>query len=64
MENLTEIFRDARRASRRLNLIDEKKINEVLRRVADAAEAHTEDILAANREDLARMDENDPKYDR
>lgn len=64
MENLTEIFRDARRASRRLNLIDEKKINEVLRRVADAAEAHTEDILAANRKDLARMDENDPKYDR
>lgn len=64
MENLTEIFQKARQASRELNLIDEGKINEVLLKVADAAEAHIEDILAANREDLSRMDKSDPKYDR
>lgn len=64
MENLTELFRKARKASRKLNLIDENRINDVLRKVADAAVAHTQDILAANREDLSRMDAADPKYDR
>lgn len=64
MGNLTEIFKGARTASRKLNLIDEKKINEVLLKVADAAVAHTDEILKANSEDLARMDKANPKYDR
>ena len=64
MGNLTELFRSVRLASRKLNLIDENKINTVLCRVADAAVAHTADILEANKEDLARMEPSNPKYDR
>lgn len=64
MENLTEMFKAARQASRRLNLVDEETINRILLDVADAAVARTGDILAANSEDLARMDPANPKYDR
>ena len=64
MGNLTELFRSVRLASRKLNLIDENKINAVLCRVADAAVAHTADILEANKQDLARMEPSNPKYDR
>lgn len=64
MGNLSELFGSVRRASRRLNLIDEEKINAVLCRVADAAVAHTTEILEANKQDLARMEPTNPKYDR
>lgn len=64
MENLTEIFKAARRASRKLNLLSEDKINSILNKVADAAEAHIDDILTANKADLDRMDKSNPKYDR
>ena len=64
MGNLTELFRSVRLASRKLNLINENKINAVLCRVADAAVAHTADILEANKQDLARMEPSNPKYDR
>ena len=64
MGNLTELFSSVRLASRKLNLIDENKINTVLCRVADAAVAHTADILEANKQDLARMEPSNPKYDR
>ena len=64
MGNLTELFRSVRLASRKLNLIDENKINTVLCRVADAAVAHTAEILEANKQDLARMEPSNPKYDR
>lgn len=64
MGNLTELFRSVRLASRKLNLIDENKINAVLCRVADAAVAHTAEILEANKQDLARMEPSNPKYDR
>ena len=64
MENLTEMFKAARQASRRLNLVDEETINRILLDVADAAVARTGDILAANSEDLARMDPANPKHDR
>lgn len=58
------MFKAARQASRRLNLVDEETINRILLDVADAAVARTGDILAANSEDLARMDPANPKYDR
>ena len=54
----------ARQASLELNLIDEAKINAVLRDIADAAETQTEQILQANAQDLACMDRQDPMYDR
>ena len=58
------MFSSVRLASRKLNLIDENKINAVLCRVADAAVAHTAEILEANKQDLARMEPSNPKYDR
>lgn len=63
-EEIIQILENAREASRKLNLLTPEKINSVLCKVADAAEANTDKILAANAEDLARMDKNNPKYDR
>lgn len=63
-KEIQEILEGAQRASRALNLIGDEKINEILHKVADAAEAQTEAILAANRLDLERMDAANPKYDR
>jgi glutamate-5-semialdehyde dehydrogenase len=60
----TPVFENVLKASRTLNLLDEKTINAVLTEVADAAMANTDNILAENKKDLSRMDKNDPKYDR
>lgn len=57
-------FYDARRASRQLLRLSDEKINKILQATADALVAATDDILAANAEDLARMDPENPKYDR
>lgn len=61
---LQEVFKNVKQASRKLNLVSEDKIKQVLETLADKALAATETILAANKQDLARMDANDPKYDR
>ena len=63
-ENVKKLLESAREASRSLNLLSDEKINRVLCRVADEAEANTDAILAANADDLARMDRSNPKYDR
>lgn len=52
------------KASKSLNLLHPKKINEVLAGVADAAISQTDRILQENQKDLDRMDPADPKYDR
>lgn len=39
--NINEVLHDVRQASRRLALLDEKQINEVLFAVADAAVKHS-----------------------
>lgn len=57
-------FYDARRASRQLLRLSDEKINAILLATADALVAATDDILAANALDLARMDPKNPKYDR
>lgn len=62
--NLTETFQRVRLASRLLAMADEGFINEVLQAVADEVRDAAEGILAANAEDLRRMEPNDPKYDR
>ncbi|MCL2650641.1 MAG: glutamate-5-semialdehyde dehydrogenase [Candidatus Azobacteroides sp.] len=58
------IFQSVKTASRSLNLLTDKIINQVLNAVADEAIAQTEFILSENKKDLDRMDKNDPKYDR
>ena len=59
-----EILTAAREASRRLNLMALQEIDNLLLRLADNTVQRTGEILAANRQDLARMDQANPKYDR
>ena len=61
---MTEVFKNVREASRSLVTCGVDKINQVLLMLADATETNTQQILAANADDLARMDVNNPKYDR
>ena len=61
---MTETFKKVRDASRSLVTCGVETINQVLLMLADATENNTQQILAANADDLARMDESNPKYDR
>jgi glutamate-5-semialdehyde dehydrogenase len=61
---LENIFKSVQRASRKLALLSEKKVNEILLAVADSAEKNAAAILVENKKDLDRMPETDPKYDR
>ena len=61
---LNETFLAVKLASRKLALMEEKLINEVLNAVADAAIRDKDIILAANSADLQLMNTSDPKFDR
>lgn len=61
---LEQTFKQVQGASRQLSLLSEEKTNQILIQLAEATVAHANDILTANEKDLARMDPNDPKYDR
>lgn len=61
---LENTFKAVREASRKLALIGEEKINEVLISLAAKAEKNLSSILVENKKDLDRMPESDPKYDR
>ena len=61
---ITDTLEAVRNASYQLALIGPDTINQVLEAVADALLQHTDELLAANAEDLARMNPDDPKYDR
>lgn len=51
-------------ASGKLNLVDDNVIQKVLLELASQARATIAAVLEANKKDLDRMDEGDPKYDR
>jgi glutamate-5-semialdehyde dehydrogenase len=59
-----EHFEKAVKASRILNSVDQATITQVMSEVADALMNSTDLLIAANKQDLARMDPEDPKYDR
>lgn len=61
---LNETFLSVKLASRKLALMEEKLINEVLNAVADAAIRDKDIILAVNSADLQLMNPSDPKFDR
>ena len=61
---LEEIFKNVKAASKSLTLIKDETRNEILQAVAEAILAHKEEILAANRSDLSRMDKSNKVYDR
>jgi glutamate-5-semialdehyde dehydrogenase len=51
-------------ASRKLNLVNEEKIKNVLLELAGEAEGSIDYILTENQKDLERMNPEDPKFDR
>ncbi|MDO4994157.1 MAG: glutamate-5-semialdehyde dehydrogenase [Bacteroidales bacterium] len=61
---ITPLLQSAREASFALAQMSEDAINDILRKVADAIVAHTDQLLAANQHDLDRMDPLSPLYDR
>lgn len=62
--SITDILLQVRQASRSLPLLEEERINEVLRAVSETILERTDVLLEANAEDLRRMNPSDPKYDR
>ena len=61
---MTETFQRVKSASKSLTAITEEQRRDVLLGVADAIVARQEELLEANRQDLARMDPQNPLYDR
>ncbi len=57
-------LQNALTAARKLNLVENETVKNVLLKLAKQARAHTDFILVENQKDLEQMDENDPKYDR
>lgn len=61
---LESIFKSVQEASRKLSLLPDETVNQVLISLADKAEKSSAKIIAENRKDLDRMAASDPKYDR
>ena len=61
---MEETFKRVKEASRFLATIPDEERNEVLLAVADAIAGNKQRILAANAADLAKMDPQNPLYDR
>ena len=61
---LTDTFKKVKNASKTLATISDEKRNDILLAVADSIENNIPQLIASNALDLARMDKNDPMYDR
>ena len=61
---MKEIFEKVKRASKSLALLTDAQRNDILNAVADAIMAQQERILKANAQDLAKMEQSNPLYDR
>lgn len=61
---LSELFESVKLASRKLAKLSDEKRKSVLLDLADELDASHLELLNANAEDLARMDESNPLYDR
>lgn len=61
---IDDLLQQAVVAARHLALLKEEEVNRLLLAVADKLDERQEELLAANQEDLRRMDPSDPKYDR
>lgn len=61
---MKQIFENAKRASRELALLTDETRNAVLHKVAGAIAARRQELLEANARDLARMEPENPLYDR
>ena len=59
-----EILLKAANAAASVQSLDDSVISDILKATACELRNRTEEILAANREDLSRMSEDNPRYDR
>ena len=59
-----EILQKASEATASLSMLSDEMVSQVLREVAESLRRLTDDIIAANARDLARMSPDNPKYDR
>lgn len=64
METLEMMFKTARQAAREVNRLSPEKINTVLLALADEAVDASDELLEANRQDLAKLSKDEPCYDR
>ena len=64
MDNILSSLESTKESSRILATISDDSINSVLKSLAQKLVDQSDTILEANKEDLARMDPEDPKYDR
>ena len=62
--DLSNIFRDSKRAGKNLSFINDIIISEVLVKLADDLILKKDYLLKENKKDLKLMDPKDPKYDR
>lgn len=62
--NTENLLQQAAKATHLLQTLTEEKVNKVLCDTAVALRLAADDILAANRHDLERMDPTNPKFDR
>ena len=63
-ETITEQLKAVQQASREIVTLSDSAINSLLLDLANSIPTHQELILNANRQDLDRMDQADPMYDR
>ena len=61
---LKETFERVKRASKSLALLSDQQRNDILLAVADQMMAQRDTLLAANADDLSRMEKSSPLYDR
>lgn len=64
MKSYIQLFKQAKKAGTELNLLSEKKINELLELIAQKTKKNITKILSENQKDLEKMDPILPKYDR
>lgn len=61
---MTETFKKAKEAGRKIALLTDDERNRILQSVAEAITAERDTILKVNAEDLAKMERTNPLYDR
>ena len=61
---MRETFQRAKEAAKALLLLSDEARNNIICRVADSAEAHMDELLAANAIDLQKLEKSNPLYDR
>ena len=61
---MSETFQRAKEAAKALLLLSDEARNNIICKVADSAEAHMDELLAANATDLQKLEKSNPLYDR